>query len=280
MAKRKGKGKAKKWIIIGAIALLIIGAVAAFFIFRREMPVMNLQYTTAKVERRTITSSLSGSGALQPANSYTVTTLMQGEILTAAFEEGDIVEKDMVLYEIDRSDVSNKIEMSHIETNQAQRNYDDAIRRQYIKAPAAGKVVEINVEIGDYIEAKQVVAIIRDSDSMNLVVPFPADDAKKFTVGQAAIVTLDNTFETLNGTIKSISATDSVGVGNMIIRNVEISVSNPGGLGVSQVATASVNGISCAAPGNFQYNTESAVIASNGGKVKSFNVKEGDRVSK
>jgi len=29
-----------------------------------------------------------------------VTTLVEGDILTAGFEEGDLVEKDMVLYEI------------------------------------------------------------------------------------------------------------------------------------------------------------------------------------
>lgn len=40
---------------------------------------------------------------------------------------------------------------------------------------------------------------------MTLTVPFPAEDAATFHVGQTAQVTLDGSFETLTGTVQSIS---------------------------------------------------------------------------
>lgn len=59
---------------------------------------------------------------------------------------------------------------------------------------------------------------------MTLTVPFPAEDAATFHVGQTAQVTLDGSFETLTGTVQSISGGNSVGTGNTITRDVTIAV--------------------------------------------------------
>ena len=45
------------------------------------------------MERRSITNSLTASGTLEPADSYTVNTLVSGEILSDTFEKGDEVEE-------------------------------------------------------------------------------------------------------------------------------------------------------------------------------------------
>lgn len=280
MDKKKKKRNLKKWLFIIIPIVLVIAIVILLLPGKGNAPMMDMQYTTAKAERRTIISSLSGSGALQPANSYTVTTLVEGEVLASNFEEGDIVEKDSVLYQIDSSDTANNIERSNISLKQAQKSYNDALDKKYIKATISGKVFSLEVEVGDEVRQGQTVATIRDSDTMDITVSFPADDAKKITVGQTATVTLDNTFETLTGTVKSVSASDIVGVGNTITRNVKISVKNPGGLGLDQVATASVNGVNCAAPGKFEYRAESTVTASANGTVVSIQAGEGSAVTK
>ena len=70
--------------------------------------------------------------------------------------------------------------------------------------------------------------------------------AGKFLLGQAAQVTLDGSFETLNGTVRSISGSKVVGTGNTVTREVTIAVQNPGGLSASQVAAASINGLGSA----------------------------------
>ena len=73
------------------------------------MCIRDSTYTEERVAPRTITNSLTGSGTLQPANSYTVTTLIEGEVLSADFEGGDMVEQDSVLYEIDSEDAAANI---------------------------------------------------------------------------------------------------------------------------------------------------------------------------
>lgn len=186
-------------------------------------------YLEVSAENRTIVSSLTGSGTLQPANSYTVTTLVEGDILSAAFEEGDTVEKGTVLYQIDSSDAANNIEKSQLSLNQAQRSYDDAVDNRQVRATIAGSVFSLSVVAGDEVTQGQEIAVLRESDTMKLTVPFPADDAETFAVGQAAEVLLDGSFETLSGTVTAVSGSNIVGSGNAITRNVTVSVKNPGG---------------------------------------------------
>lgn len=235
-------------------------------------------YVEVPVERRTIASDLSGSGTLQPANSYTVTTLLEGEILADYFEEGDVIAKDAVLYEMDSSDATGNLERAELSLRQAERNYQDAQDKAKVRSDVAGEVAELSVKVGDVLRQGDQVAVIRDSATMLLTVPFPADDAKGFYVGEAATVTLDGTFEQLAGKVESISGSDIVGQGNMITRNVKIAVSNPGGLANTQAATASVGGVQCAGGGTFEYQAEQIVTAEAGGTVSKLNVSEGEKI--
>ena len=238
-------------------------------------------YTTAQVERRTITSTITGSGTLEAADSYSVTTLLEGTVLTADFEEGDQVEEGMVLYTIDSSDAASTLEQAQISLNQSQRSYQNTVESLEdltVTATGSGRVLTLDVEVGDEVSAGQQVATIRDSDTMTLTVPFPADDAESFYVGQAASVTMDSTFETLSGTVSRIAGNTEVLTGNMIVRDVTIDVANPGGLSTSQTASASVNGVGSSSGGTFAYAGESTVTAKAAGTVSSVSVAEGDRV--
>ena len=237
-------------------------------------------YQEVSAENRTIVSSLTGSGTLQPANSYTVTTLVEGDILSAAFEEGDTVEKGAVLYQIDSSDAANNIERSQLSLNQAQRSYEDAVDNRQIRATIAGSVFRLSVDVGDEVSQGQEIAVLRESDTMKLTVPFPADDAEAFTIGQTAEVLLDGSFETLSGTVTAVSGSNIVGSGNAITRNVTISVKNPGGLGVDQAASVTIGGVGCSETGKFAYQAESTVTASVSGTVTAVHVREGEAVSK
>ena len=66
----------------------------------------------------------------------------------------------------------------------------------------------------------------------------------------------------------------------MIVRNVTIDVSNPGGLSTSQSASATVNGVGSSSGGTFAYADEATVTADVAGTVSSISVAEGDQVSR
>ena len=306
---KKKRRLGKKWIIL-VIAVLALALLAVFLFLRgrARSGAEQSEYVTENAQRRDVVKILSGSGTLKPADSYTVTTRVEGDILAAGFEEGDIVEKDAVLYEIDAEDVEKNIRQAELALEQAQisraqaelglaqsrlsgsqagltleqaqRSYDSTSGKQYVKADTAGVVETLNFEAGDKIGAGQVVATLRDSSVMKLKVPFPSDDAKSFSVGQAATVTMDSTFETLPGTIAEISPVDTVGTGNMITRTVTVEVDNPGGISAGQTATASVDGISCAGSGSFAYRAESTVTSTVSGTVTEILAPEGSLVAR
>ena len=281
--KRRRCGWVKKVIAL-VLVCAIAGGGAWYFLGSGDnsAAAADTTYTTAAVERRTITSTITGSGTLEAADSYSVTTLLEGTILTANFEEGDQVEKDTVLYTIDSTDAENSLEQSQISVSQAQRNYNSALESLddlTVAADVDGRIYSLDVEVGDEINAGEQVATIRNSDVMELTVSFPADDAQGFYVGQSATVTLDSTFETLTGTVSEVAANTTVSTGNMIVREVTIQVTNPGGISTTQTASATVNGVGSSSSGTFSYEDESTVVADVSGTVSSIAVSEGDWVS-
>ena len=241
---------------------------------------VDASYTEAAPERRDVTNTLSGTGTLNPANTYTVKSLVDGKVLTGTIEEGDIVEESNVLYTIDSSDASTNFEKAEIAMQQAQRSYDKVVDRQYVRAEVAGVVSSLKVTKGDEVTSGQEVAVIRDSSRMLLTLEFPAADAANFSVGQSAAVTLDGTFEQLDGTVTSVSGTDALSAGNLLTRTVTITVKNAGGLTTAQAATASINGGNSIGSATFAYQAERTLTAQAAGTVTSINVQEGSEVAK
>lgn len=268
-----------KWLV----PVLCVAVAGGVFLLRPQQAKpasVDASYTEAAPERRDVTNTLSGTGTLNPANTYTVKSLVDGKVLTGTIEEGNIVEESNVLYTIDSSDASTNFEKAEIAMQQAQRSYDKVVDRQYVRAEVAGVVSSLKVTKGDEVASGQEVAVIRDSSRMLLTLEFPAADAANFSVGQSAAVTLDGTFEQLNGTVTSVSGTDALSAGNLLTRTVTITVQNAGGLTTAQAATASINGVSSIGSATFAYQAERTLTAQAAGTVTSINVQEGSDVAK
>lgn len=241
---------------------------------------VDTSYVETAPEQRDLVNALSGTGTLKPANTYNVKSLVSGKVLTCSFEEGDNVEEGDVLYTVDSSDATTKVEQAGITLQQAQRNYDKTVDRQYVRAEVAGVVSSLKVAKGDEVTSGQEVAVIRDSSKMLLTLEFPAADAANFSVGQTAQVTLDGTFEQLDGTVTSVTGTDALSTGNLLTRTVTIAVRNAGGLTTAQAATASINGVSSIGSATFGYQAERTLTAQAAGTVTSIHVQEGQTVAK
>lgn len=282
----KGRGKRRiKRVIALVLVCAVLGGGAWYFLGGSSggAAAVDTAYTTAQVTRRDITAAITGSGTLEAANSYSVTTLKEGSILTADFEEGDQVEEGTILYTIDSSDASSSLEQAQLSLEQAQRSYERALESEEdldVTVSVTGQIISLDVEVGDTVSAGQTVATIRNSETMCLTLSFPADDAENFYIGQSATVTLDSTFETLTGTVSKISAVTEVLTGNRIVREVTIDVQNPGGLTTSQTATAQVNGVGSASSGSFSYADEATVTAQVSGEVVRIHASEGDWITK
>ena len=279
------KGGKKKRLIAAVLAAAVVVAVIAMIASRSggNKTISTDVYTPEKAQLRNITHELSGSGTLEAADSYSVTTLLQGKILTAPFEEGQIVQKDSALYTIDSTDALNNLEKAQISVDQSQRAYDTDLKNQQkltITAPITGNVMTLSVKTGDIVTAGQSVARIVDSDVMSLKVYFQADTAAQFHVGDSATVTVDGAFDTLPAAVSWISDADTVLTGSIVVREVQLDVSNPGGLSTEVAASASINGVVCSSTGTFAYKDERTIAAEVSGEVVQLQISEGARVGR
>ena len=268
-----------KWMV----PVVCVAVLGGWFILRPDKAQdtnVDVSYVQTTPEKRDLSNSLSGTGTLNPANTYNVKSLVAGKVLTSTIEEGDIVEEGTVLYTVDASDATTKAEQASITLQQAQRSYDKTVDHQYVRAEVAGVVATLKVAKGDEVTSGQEVAVIRDSSKMVLHLEFPAADAAAFSVGQSAEVTLDGTFETLTGTVTAVTGTDTLSTGNLLTRTVTITVRNAGGLTTAQAATATINGVSCIAAKCFEYQAERTLTTLAAGTVTAINVQEGGAVNK
>lgn len=265
----------KRCIAVVAAAAVLVAVIVP----RKSRSVSaDLAYTQEKLGRRDIVNVYDGSGTINAADSYTVKSLVTGTVLTADFELGDSIEKGDILYTIDISDVENNLASAQLSVEQAQRNYDDIADMQNVRTRISGEVSSFAVAAGDAVQAGQAVATIRDTSVMLLAVDFPAAEAQSFVAGQAAQVMPDTTFETLNGTIRSVSGADPSGDASLMTCTVTIAVPNAGSLTTAQAAVAQVNGVSSLNSAHFTYQREETVVAAASGTVSELCVKEGSTV--
>lgn len=265
----------KRCIAVVAAAAVLVAVIVPR---RSRSASADLAYTQEKLGRRDIVNVYDGSGTINAADSYTVKSLVTGTVLTADFELGDSIEKGDILYTIDISDVENNLASAQLSVEQAQRNYDDIADMQNVRTRISGEVSSFAVAAGDAVQAGQTVATIRDTSVMLLAVDFPAAEAQSFVAGQAAQVMPDTTFETLNGTIRSVSGADPSGDASLMTCTVTIAVPNAGSLTTAQAAVAQVNGVSSLNSAHFTYQREETVVAAASGTVSELCVKEGSTV--
>lgn len=235
-------------------------------------------YIQQPLERRDIVNTFNGSGTIQAADAYTVRTLVKGTVLTADFELGDEIEKGTVLYTLDSADASAECEKAQLALEEAKNGYENALDDQTIRSPIDGTLTAFLVGKGDAVQIGQELAVVRDRSVMLLGLEFPAAEAAGFSIGQKAQVLVDTTFEALEGTVRSVSGTDSASGSNLLTRTVTIAVPNPGGLTPAQAAAATVNSVGSIGSAHFRYQQEQTITAAASGTVAELCAAEGASV--
>ena len=231
----------RKWI---ALCLLAVAAAAGGTVLlnRAKARTDNTEttYTTAAVEKRSITNSLTGSGTLQPADSYTVTTLVSGEVLSDTFEEGDTVEKDQLLYTIDSSDVSTTESQAQNSYSQAQNSYSQAVKAKYPTADISGTVSEVYVSNGDTVNAGTEILKIAANDDLSIDFQFSYANDGDFYVGQPAKIYINGYAGYLDGTVAQVGGSSIANGTGMKMTTVRVKAANPGLVSGDCTASATI----------------------------------------
>lgn len=123
------KKPSKKTVILLIAAVVVIIAAAAFIVHKMSgSKEEETQINTATVERKTITKTVDGSSVVEANDTYNISALVTGEILSDTFSEGDLVKKDQLLYTIDSSDAQKDVDSAKNNLAKAQQSYADAVR--------------------------------------------------------------------------------------------------------------------------------------------------------
>lgn len=272
----------KRRIVV--IALLVVVAVAGgLFLKTRTAKTGNLAnettYTTAQVEEGRLTVSLSGTGTLEPADAYQVTTLISGEILNAPFEEDQQVKKDDVLFTFDGGQAQTSLDQASISTEQARLSYTSAAEAMSPKASMSGTVQEVFVSNGDTVNAGSPLLRIVDSGELTVDMAFYADSTSNFYVGQPATVYVGEFFDTVTGTVKAVSNNEYLSNGTPL-RTVQIAFTNPGVVSEGTTASATVAGVNSYGNGTIAFGHSETVYAQTSGTVKNWTVLAGNSIQK
>lgn len=287
--------KKQKYIRFGIGAVMVIGAVILvpkIFLKPKAVSAGAEAVNTAAVQKGSITSELSSSGTIAPKDTYNVTSLAAGEVITADFEEGDQVEKGQVLYVIDASSMESQLNSAKNTLERAQSAYELAVEDyneaagkfsgNTYKSTKTGYIKTLYITAGDKVSGNTKIADIYNDKMMKLRVPFLSAEAAMIGGGGQGVVTLTETGEQLLGTVTAVSNMEEALSGGRLVRYVTLQVENPGGLTTEHTATATIGEWVCAAEGNFEAGVDTVMSAdlSSSVEVESMNVNEGDYVSR
>lgn len=271
-------GRRRVWIPV-CVVLAAAAVFAATRLLGGQEAAATATYQEASVERRTITNTLSSSGTLQPADSYTVTTLVSGEVLSDTFEKGDEVEEGQLLYTLDSSNANGSLTQSQNSYSQAQTNYEQAVAAKYPSADLSGTVSEVYVKNGDSVNAGTQICRIVGDDHIYMTFLFPYASTSDFYVGQSATVYIGNFEGSVAGTVTAVSkstVTTSTGIQAV---SVEVRAANPGLVTEDYTASAAIGNYLSYGQTAINLGSSSVITAQVSGKISGLSLLAGDTVT-
>lgn len=300
--KNRRKKLIKIIIILIIVAVVVIIGYQKFIAGKVRKSDSENTVQTAKVETRDIQNVLTSSGTIQPLNTYDVKTLVEGEVISAEFEEGEEVKEGQVLYQITTDTLDKKIETARTSVTRAEKNYDKAVdnydkakvsyeeaQSDYKEAAAkykdlsltsaaGGIITELMVKEGDTVQKGSQLAKIYDNSYMLLDIYFNSSDVTSSLVGKSASISIEDSTENLKGTVTKISSVEEVLSGNRLVKKVTIKVKNPGGITTTTMAAATIGSLSSSEEGTFKVLEDSVITADKAGEISKLLVQEGDKV--
>ncbi|MDR3981965.1 MAG: HlyD family efflux transporter periplasmic adaptor subunit [Dysosmobacter sp.] len=276
--KKQLKGKKRKCLALLLVAAIVAGILAARGLGGQEASA-EASYQTAAAEKRNITRSLSSSGTLQPADSYTVSTLVSGEILSDTFEEGDQVEEGQLLYTLDSSGASNSQTQARNSYTQAQTNYEQAVKAKYPTADMSGTVSEVYVKNGDTVSAGTELMRIVGDNNIYLTGLFPYASPSDFYVGQTATIYINGFAGTTTGTVTAVSSSTVTTSNGLQAVSVQVKAANPGLVTADYTASIYIGNYSSYGQTSINLSASSVVTAEASGKVTGLSWLAGDTIS-
>lgn len=270
----------KKIAILGCV--ILVGGSGIVYALKVRGSSNEIIYTPYTLDVGSITTSISGSGTLTAAKTYTLSANVKGEVLSDEFEIGDAVTEGQILYVLDNSDAVEELNNTSLSLKQQQLNTkqaQEAVSNLTISAPISGLVTQVYVKVGDSVNSGTKIADIVNNEECTLRIQFNASDIPSLNVGDTASVYLLSTGTTTSGTISKINSGSYYNSANAYVNDVEIIFANPGGLNEDDSAAAIVNGIAGNSEGTISFESTASVTAKTSGEITTLTIDTNDYVN-
>lgn len=116
-----------KGMIIIAVLAVVVFVVVPRVLKSKADEMLQSMYQTSQPLMQDLQVTLTGTGTITPNDQYAITPLVQGEIVDAPFEEGDVVKKGQLLYQFSTENAEENIKSANLGVKQAQQSYSDAV---------------------------------------------------------------------------------------------------------------------------------------------------------
>lgn len=165
--------------------------------------------STARVTRGDLEVILKGSGTLQPNDQATINLKVEGTVKRVYFQEGSIVKKGDLLYELEDPQLEISLQKAQLAVAQAKMNLNEALKQRgksIIYAPESGVVKSVNVKPGDTVSQGTVLATTLNENKTRVRAPFNSAQLKSIKLGQKAEVLFLDSLYSVEGNVTKIDS--------------------------------------------------------------------------
>ena len=219
-------------LVLALAAGAALGGKALFFSGEEQTPL------TEQTTYGSLSTTLSGTGTTMPADSVTYTTASEAEITGVYVSAGDTVEVGDLLYTQDDSELDDQIEEYQDQITEQENQLDDyqeqlarlqeEIAALTVKAPFAGRITDVAVDVGDNVAAGTKLATLVDDSQMCLTQYFSYAYEDQVYVGMKAGVSVASLMLNQEGTVTDIQMVDRVTAEGTHCFAVTVTLDNPG----------------------------------------------------
>lgn len=154
--------KKKKLIICISVAIAIIAAVTIFMRSNKRQPI-TIIYETAKVERATISNSVTATGTIEPVNKVEVGTQVSGIISKIYVDYNSIVKKGQVIAELDKINLESELSSAkaNLASSKSELDYQKTNYKRMKALHDKGFISDDDFDIADlsYKKAKEAYLV-------------------------------------------------------------------------------------------------------------------------
>lgn len=154
--------KKKKLIICISVTIAIIAAVTIFMRSNKRQPI-TIIYETAKVERATISNSVTATGTIEPVNKVEVGTQVSGIISKIYVDYNSIVKKGQVIAELDKINLESELASAkaNLASSKSELDYQETNYKRMKALHDKGFISDDDFDIADlsYKKAKEAYLV-------------------------------------------------------------------------------------------------------------------------